>query len=373
MSARDAPLSGLAARLFAAQLLIVLAGALTLVLVVIGVAPAFFRSHTREMMRGGMPGGTADDLDRALATTLLVSLSIAVGAAVVTSLAVSWFITRRLTRPIAQTADAAARIAAGDYGARAPTSRLGAEFARLDTAFNRMAAALDHTERRRRELLADLAHELRTPLATLDGYLEGVEDGVLPTSPETWQTMRDQTSRLRRLVDDVSTVSRAEERTLDLHSGPVDLVSLATEVVRSAEPEFRGRGVTLTLQHDRDPARVTGDHDRLREILDNLLANALRHTPAGGHVAVRVTARRDEAELTVTDDGEGIPAEHLPHVFDRFYRADPARSRATGGSGIGLTIARALVRAHGGTISAVSAGAGRGTRLTVTLPAARAA
>jgi signal transduction histidine kinase len=131
--------------------------------------------------------------------------------------------------------------------------------------------------------------------------------------------------------------------------------------------------VTLTLHRGGAPARIAGDHDRLREILDNLLANALRHTPPGGHVEVQVTGHRSQVDLAVADDGEGIPAVHLPHIFDRFYRADPARTRATGGSGIGLTIARALVHAHGGAIHADSAGTGRGARFTVTLPAARAA
>lgn len=365
--------AGLAPRLFAAQLLIVLTGAITMVLVVVAVAPGLFRGHTHQMM-GPMSGEMAQDLDEALATTLLISLPIAVGAASLTSLAVSWLITRRLTRPIGQMATAAARVAAGDYGARVPASRLGAEFDHLDTAFNRMAGTLEHTEQRRQELLADLAHELRTPVATLDSYLEGVEDGVLPASSETWQTMRDQTSRLRRLIEDVGTVSRAEERRLDLPSTPVDLAELAAEAIRAAEPSFRDEDVALTLHRSGSPPRIGGDRDRLREVLDNLLANALRHTPPGGHVAVHVTGHRSgEVELTVSDDGEGIPTEHLPHVFDRFYRTDPARSRATGGSGIGLTIARALVQAHGGTIRADSAGTGCGARFTITLPAAPAA
>lgn len=232
----------------------------------------------------------------------------------------SWFITGRLAGPIRRTADAAARVASGDYSARVPASQLGTEFAQLDAAFNQMAAALEHAEQRRQDLLADLAHELRTPVATLDGYLEGVEDGVLPTSVETWHTMCDQTSRLRRL---------------NLQTAPVDITALATEAIRAAEPAFRAQVVALVLNHRGPAARVVGDHDRLWQVLDNLLANALRHTPADGHVTVKVAGHRGEVELTFTDDGEGITAEQLPHVFGRFYRVDPARSRSTGAAAAG--------------------------------------
>jgi len=363
--------TGLAVRLFAAQVLIVIAGAATLVLVAVSVAPGLFHTHLRRALGAVSPELTGH-LDEAFNRALLLSLGVAVLAALLTTMAVSWFLTRPITRPVQQLAAAAEQIAAGAYGTSVPASRLGAEFARLDAAFNRMAATLQRTERRRRELLADLAHELRTPIATLDSFLEGVEDGVLPASRETWHTMRDQTSRLRRLVEDVGTVSQAEERRLDLSAAPLDLADLATEAVRSAVPGFHDKGVALALRTAAPPT-LTGDHDRLRQVLDNLLANALRHTPPGGHVEVSLASRRGSVQLTVADDGDGIPAEHLPHVFERFYRADPARGRATGGSGIGLTIARALVQAHGGDIRADSAGPGRGTRFVVTLPTERPA
>lgn len=370
MTAERARATGLAPRLFAAQLLIVLAGAATLIVVAVWVAPGLFHTHVRRAV-GTVSPTLSRHLDEAFGRAVLLSLAVAVLAALLTTVAVSWFLTRRITRPVQQLADAAERIAAGAYDTSVPASRLGTEFARLDAAFNRMAATLEHTEGRRRELLADLAHELRTPIATLDSFLEGVEDGVLPPSEDTWRTMRDQTSRLRRLVKDVSSVSEAEERPLDLPDGRVDFADLAAEAVRAAEPGFREKGVALALSHPGTPPAVAGDRDRLREVLDNLFANALRHTPPGGQVEVRVTGRRGSVEVTVADDGEGIAAEHLPHVFERFYRADPARSRASGGSGIGLTIARALVQAHGGAIRAESAGPGHGARFVVTLPADR--
>jgi two-component system, OmpR family, sensor histidine kinase BaeS len=358
---------GLARRLFAAQVLIVLAGAVTMVLVAFAVAPGLFGAHVRRAV-GPVSPTLARHLDEALATALLLSLGIAVLAALITTLAVSAFITRRLTRPVQEMAAAAAQIAGGAYGARVPPSRLGAEFATLDNAFNRMAATLEGSERRRRELLTDLAHELRTPIATVDSFLEGIEDGVIPATGATWCTMREQTSRLRRLADDVEAVSRAEERQTDLRLRPVDLGDVIDEASRAAAAAFRDKGVTLRRTGVSTGAYAEADSDRLREVLDNLLTNALRHTDTGGAVTVTTTATAHSVGFVVADDGEGVSAEHLPHLFDRFYRADPARARASGGSGIGLSIARALVEAHGGRITADSDGPGTGTRFTVTIP-----
>ncbi len=378
----------LAARLLAAQGLIVIAGATTLAVVAVVVAPGLFRDHLQRAV-GPVPPDLAHHLDQALAQALLLSLGMAMAAAVVTTLAVSWFVTRRLTRPIAATAAAATRIADGDYAARVPPSRLGVEFGLLDNAFNRMAATLQSTERRRQELLADLAHELRTPLATLDSFLEGIEDGVIPVTTDTWHTMREQTTRMRRLAGDIDAVSHAEERHLNLPPHPIDIddiaadavraaadavraaadaVRAAADAVRAAAAAFADKTVTLDHRPSPTPAQATADPDRLREILDNLLHNALRHTPAGGTVTVTTRARANELQITVSDTGDGIAPEHLPHVFDRFYRADPARSRTTGGSGIGLTIARALARAHHGDLTATSDRNGQGATFTLTLP-----
>lgn len=359
---------GLATRLFAVQTLIVLAGGATLVLVAVVVAPGLFRDHLRRA--GTMPDEVAGHLDEALASALLLSLAIAVTAALLTSLAVSWFITRRLTRPVAQMAAAATHIADGDYQARVPPSQLGTEFALLDNAFNRMAMTLQSTERRRRDLLADLAHELRTPIATVDSFLEGIQDGVIPTNAETWHTLRQQTARLRRLVADVDRVSRAEERQLDLRPQPVEVDDIVEGAIRGASAAFASKGVALRHRRAPTAADVRADPDRLREILDNLLSNALRHTPPAGTVAIATAVRLADVEVSVADTGDGIAAAHVPYLFDRFYRADSARSRATGGSGIGLTIARALARAHGGDLRAASDGPGLGSTFTLTLPRA---
>ena len=275
-------------------------------------------------------------------------------------------------RPIGAVARAAERIAHGRYAARVPEGGSGDELAVLARAFNAMAEALETSEQRRQRLLADLAHELRTPLATIDGYLEGVTDGVMPADEQTWSVLQAETARLGRLVDDLQAVSRAEEHQLDLRLAPWEPAKLVTAAVQAAAAAYQAKGVTLVERVDPHLPRVAADPDRIGEVLANLLDNALRHTPAGGRVEVTATRRGRGVELAVSDTGEGIPPELLERVFERFYRVDPARAHAAeqGGSGIGLTITRAIVQAHGGRIWAESQGAGHGARFVITLPSA---
>lgn len=368
---------GLAARVFAAQTMIVLAGAATLVVTATLVAPGLFHTHLRRAV-GEVTPSMSTHLDRAFETATVLSLAAAVTASLITTTAVSWFLTRRLTRPIGELADAAERIANGAYETSVPASRLGEEFGRLDAAFNAMAASLASTEQARRALLADLAHELRTPIATLEAFVDGVEDGVLPASPETWSTMRDQIARVGRLVTDLSAVSEAEERGLG-EAAAVDLERCCAEAVAAVGPRALAAEVSVRLEVESGTPgagalTVRGDADRLREVLDNLLANALRHTPAGGEVRLELGRSGPVAIIEVADDGAGIDPVDLPRIFDRFYRGDSARTGGEGGtgsgSGLGLTIVRALVLAHGGTVTAWSDGPGRGARFTVRLPLA---
>lgn len=358
----------LLAKLIAAQLLVIVAGSATLALVALAVAPGLFRSHVREAI-GTVPQPVADHLDRAFADAVLLALGIAVGAALVTAVAASGLLAVRMLRPVSAMARAAQRISRGHYETRVPAAGRD-ELARLAEAFNEMASALEGAERRRRELVSDVAHEFRTPLATLEGYVEGMADGTLPRAAETWRVLSDEIRRLTRLVDDLATVSRAEERQLDLRLRRVPVSELADRALRAAAPAYAAKGVELLRAPERGQAEVEADTDRIAEVLANLLENALRHTPAGGRVEVGWSRDGDEVEVSVADTGEGIAAAHLPRVFERFYRADRARSRSSGGSGIGLTIARAIVQAHGGRIRAESPGAGRGARIVVTLPLA---
>jgi two-component system sensor histidine kinase BaeS len=362
----------LGAKLLVAQMLVVIAGALTLAVIALAVAPGVFHTHVR-MALGTVPPQVGRHLDEGLAKAMTVALGTGTGVAVATALGVSFLLARRIASPLGDLARAASHIARGRYSARVPPSRGADELPILATAFNTMAEALEASEQRRRELLSDLAHELRTPLATIDGYLEGVSDGVVPSDQQTLQVLQAETARLRRLVDDLNAVSRAEERQLDLHLTRCQPDKLLTAAVNAAQAAYTAKDVTLTTKLDPRLPQVTADPDRIGEVLANLLSNALRHTPPGGHVKVAATqTAQGHVQISVTDSGQGIPPELLERIFERFYRVDPARTHTPdgGGSGIGLTITRGIVHAHGGQIRAHSQGPGQGARFVITLPPA---
>jgi signal transduction histidine kinase len=362
------PSSGLVRRLVAAHALVIAVGATTLAAVAVLAGPSLFRSHVRAAL-GPLSDSASAHLDEAFARALMLSLGLAVLASAVTALALSWYVARRIARPVGRLAVGAGRIAGGDYHTRVPVPSPDDELAQVSRSFNRMATALEDTEATRRRLLADLAHELRTPLATLEGYVEGLDDGVVAAEPATWRTLADAIARLRRLVDDVAVVSRAEERPPDLDLSEVAPADLVRRAARAAQPAAQLRGVRLHASADDGLPAARVDVERIGEALHNLLDNAIRHTPRGGDVTVTAAVHGQSIQLAVSDDGEGIDAADLPHVFERFYRADAARGDHDGGSGIGLTIVDAIARAHGGGVHADSRGRGRGARFTIELPA----
>lgn len=362
------PRLGLAGRLFAAQALVVLAGSVTLGLVAAVVGPAIFHDHLLQIA-GEVDPEAAHHVEEAYASASAVSLVVALFAALAAALAVSAYVARRVAHPVGQLATAAADIADGHYATRLAAPGLGRDFDTVVAAFNAMAGRLAEVEATRRRLLADLGHELRTPVATIEAYVDAAEDGVLVPDEDTWAVLRAQTGRLRRLAEDVAAVSRAEEHQLDLNPRRVFVADLVGAAVAAARPGYTAKGVTLAQAVTADLPELSADVERMGQVLGNLLDNALRHTPAGG--TVTVTADRDPSgvRIAVADTGEGIATPHLPHVFERFYRADAARDRGRGGSGIGLAIVRAIVTEHGGRVTAHSDGLGRGTALVLTLPA----
>ena len=288
--------------------------------------------------------------------------------AVVTATVVSLLVAARIARPIGAMALAARRIARGQYAERVPTDEPG-ELGELASSFNDMAGSLDATERRRLQLVGDVAHELRTPLSTLDGYLEGLEDGVISPSPQTWHLLRAETARLTRMVDGLSELWRAESHQLPLRIDAVDVAEVGREVGDRFAPQAAARGIALELPTA--PAVATADRDRVAQVLANYLSNALRHAPDGSRITVAAERRRDVVVTSVRDEGQGLEADQLEAVFERFYRVDAARSRAAGGSGIGLAIVRALADAMDGSAWAESDGPGRGATFLLELPAAR--
>lgn len=357
--------SRFAARLLLAQALVLVAGALTTWLVASLVGPIIFTNHLREAGDNHTTEETSH-LEEAFASALLVSISLALLAAVLAALAVSWYFSRRVQRSIDSVAEAASQIATGHYGARVSEPGLGGEFTTLALSYNQLAEKLETTEKTRRSMLGDLAHEMRTPLATIDAHLEAVEDGIRPLDEKTLGVVRSSTARLRRLAEDMAALSRAEEG-LHLTLGLTDATTLAATAVETARDRFVAAGVHLDTDLT-DAGRVRVDADRMGQVFGNLLDNALRHTPAGGTATMTCRRIGDWVEYRVADTGDGVAAEHLPHLFNRFYRADTSRDRRQGGAGIGLAIAKALVEAHGGGISVTSAGLGHGTTFTVRLP-----
>lgn len=358
--------SSLSTKLLAGQLLVVIAGAATLLLVALVVGPSIFHHHIREAL-GYVPPDVERHLNMAYNDATLVSLAVAVCAAVLLALAVSLIVSARVVRPVKAFAAAAEHIAGESHSARVP-ERGTDELAQLAHSFNEMASSLEDAELNRRQLLADVAHELRNPLATIESYVEALSDGVLPADAENWGAIRTETSRLNRLVNDLQHVSRVEAHQLDLHPTRVSLNGVVQDAVKAAAPGYATKGVSLETNVPANAADVELDRERVAEVLANLLANALRHTPTGGNVRIAAKADENRAEIAVIDSGEGIPAEHLQRVFERFFRVDPARSRSSGGTGIGLAIVRAIVKAHGGSITASSEGTDRGATFTVRLP-----
>jgi len=364
---RRAPAPGFATRLLIAQSLVLAAGAVTTWLVASAVAPSIFYEHLRRAGIAPLPDEMTH-VEDAFASALLISLAVAVAAAATMALAVTWYFSRRMQRAIGAVADAGAEIAAGRYAAPVPRAGLGREFEQLTTSLSQLADRLDNTEITRRRMLADLAHEMRTPLATLDAHLEAIEDGVRVVDGPTLTVLQDSSRRLGRLAQDISVVSQAQEGNLEIQPEPVEVEGLLHAAVNAAADSYRGKGVTL-LDTTAVQAAVQVDPHRMGQVLGNLLDNALRHTPSGGTVTLTADIRHPWVEINVHDTGEGIAAEHLPHIFERFYRADASRATARAGSGIGLTIAQALVEAQGGRIAAHSDGPGTGATFTIRLPA----
>lgn len=364
---RRAPL-GFAWRLAISLGLVVLAGGVTLLGVALMVAPGSFQSYLR--MSAGPPLAAAVRLrvDQAFTSAAAAALGVALPVAMLTAFVVAWVVAWRLGRSVAAVAAAADRIAQGDLQARVEAPAIGPEFGQLAGAFNAMARRLAETETTRRRLIGDLAHELRTPLASLEATVEAVVDGVLPADGITLATLRDQTSRLQHLVADMAAVSRAEERQLDLRPLLVDAAVLATEAVAAAKARYASAGVSLEIDVAAGTSVVRVDPQRLAEALGNLLDNALRHTVAPGSVRVVVGGDPGAVLLHVIDTGDGFDPVDADRIFERFYRGDTSRTRTTAGSGIGLTIARAIVEAHAGTLTATSGGPDAGATFRIRLP-----
>ena len=369
-------------KILAAFLLVILiAGAIHALAMNLSIQAAFERHLGRmtENMQGMMGAGSgAGANSNSRGVNLYTSFRAAVNetlwisalAAFVIAGVAALIISRRITRPIQRLTNASQQIAAGEYGHRITENEISQdELGQLAHSFNQMAEKLEGTEAMRRQLLGDISHELRTPLTAIKGSMEGLMDGVLPAEQSTYQQIYREADRLQRLVEDLQELNRVDGQTYPLEKRSVKAADLVKAAITPLENTFAMKGVNLKSQVEAGLPELFVDSDRIQQVLHNLLGNALQFTPPDGQVLVTVAKDGDQIRFSVKDSGIGISEEHLAHIFERFYRADKSRSRNKGGgSGIGLTIAKSLVEAHGGRIWAESAGKNLGSIFTFTLP-----
>ena len=368
----------LGAKLLLSYLAIIVVGVTVLIFTSQSVLPTSFNRHMvgmgmmgNGMGMGGQGFGSPDTMAQLYSdyrASFNEALTYAALAAMLVAVVLSLIFSRSIISPVRAMSLATQRIADGHYDERVQVP--GADqLAQLAMRFNQMAEKLNQVESMRRRLIGDVSHELRTPLTAIKGSMEGLMDGVLPAANETYRQIHAEADRLNRLVDDLQELSRVEARAYELDIRPVEVSSLVRTVTKRLSPQAEPKRITLDLELAPDLPHVLADEDRAVQVLTNLTGNALQYTPEGGRITITAKRIGGEVQIAVRDTGIGIPPEHLSQIFDRFYRVDKSRSRQSGGgSGIGLTIARALVEAHGGRICAESAGEGQGSTFTFTLP-----
>jgi two-component system sensor histidine kinase BaeS len=353
-------------RLLAGNLVVAAAGAITVAIAVSLAAPVAFE-HTMggQGATAGMGTMMSSSVTAAFGDAVGSALVLGIGAAALIAVMVAAVVATWLARPISSLAAASREVAGGDYAQRV---RVGSgELGDLAASFNDMAASLDATERRRHELIGDVAHELRTPIASLRGYVEGLEAGVFTPGPDAWRVLGDQASRLARLVDDLSDLWRAEADDIALVAEDLDGPRLVADAIERHRAAAAARSIELVGEADA-PVRLRADRARVAQIIDNLVGNAIRYTPERGSVRIRLEQRGNVAQVAVSDTGPGLTPAQRTQVFERFYRVDPSRSRKVGGSGLGLAIAKALAEAMGGRTWVTSPGAGQGSTFYLELP-----
>ena len=369
-------------KVFLSYVIVVLVGVVVLATATSLSVPAAYNHHMAgmsAMMANNNMMGITQPLELELFANYTASvteaLSLAALAAMIAAVFASFFISRQVVGPIERMMKLSHRIAEGEYEERLKIS--GSlqsnnldELDQLALSFNQMADKLEKTESMRRQLIGDVTHELRTPLAAIKGYMEGLIDGVIPPTPETYQQIHGEADRLQRLVNDLQELSIVEAAGYQLKIESISPVKLIETSIIHLNHQFEEKGIQLEQQLEVNLPHVSVDKDRIMQVLTNLMGNALQYTNSGGKVIITASRVKSEVLISISDTGIGLSADHLPHIFNRFYRIDKSRARASGGSGIGLTIAQALVKAHHGRIWAESEGEGKGTSFHFTLPIA---
>lgn len=352
-------------RLFTSYLLVIAVGTLAMLAVGALLTPSLFQARLGRMGRGaGGPGGTSAELHTALTDSLGIALVVGLAVALIAAGTVAALLGRRILRPIGAVRAATHRMATGDYGEHVPVPQ-EEELAGLARDVNALGLALAETEQRRARLIGEVAHELRSPLTTIRASMEGLIDGVLAPTEESFAAIADEAARLQRLADDLTLLSQAEEHAIPLRLEAADLAELAALAVERLRPQFDLEGVVLRIDPSQ-PLPVRVDRDRIAQVFTNFLGNALTHTLSGGTVTIRGGVDASVGWVDIIDTGSGIPEDELERIFDRFYRISNPDHPA--GRGIGLTIARSIARAHRGDVTAASHGPGTGATFRLAVP-----
>lgn len=360
---------GLRGRLFLSHIVVMIVGITTLLAVGKFYSPRLFIEHLQTLeyrgevlfaLRRSLVNGFESAWNRGAFWSMLFGGGAAVG--------LSYLVSKRIMQPLLQMQRITTKFASGELTARMPESEIP-ELDRFSQSFNRMAIALEGVEQRRRDLVGDLTHELRTPLTIVEGYLEGLTDGTIEATPEIYQRLSRETGRLKRLVNDLQELSKAEAGYLPINTKKFDIRSLLSQLVFRFGDQLIDSEVRLKLEASFDLPRANADPERIEQILVNLIGNALRHTEMGV-VEIQACQQKGMILVSVVDTGVGIAPEDLPHVFERFWRSDRSRNRRSGGTGIGLAISKKLVELQNGTIS-VESEVGKGSTFSFTVPIAQ--
>ena len=367
--------SNLSIKFFISYLLVIIIGILVLISAAEFTVPGAFERHIAEMVSvmGPEARQMEDDLFTNFRNAVNESLIFSAAAASIAAVIVSIFVSRQVIAPIRRIMLASQRIADGKYGERVqiPETLIGRELdelGQMSVSFNQMADKLEKAEDLRQQLIGDIAPELRTPLSTIKGFMEGLMDDVLPAGDETYLQVHQEAERLQRLVGDLQDLNRVEAGVINLERKPAIVKDLLASTIKRLERQFEEKGVTIDLELEDDLPQITIDPDRIGQVLLNIVGNSLQYTPPGGKVTITAQEKDQEIHLAVKDTGIGIATDDLPSVFTRFFRVDKSRSRVGGGSGIGLTISKHLVEAHSGSITAESEGLGKGSTFIISLP-----
>lgn len=370
--------SHLSVKLFLSFVIIIIVLTIVLVAAVEFIMPNAFASHLqfmRTMVEG--KGGNLEDLDlnlyESFRSALYASLQFALPISLIAAIIISIFFSREFVKPIIELSVTSQKISKGKYDQRVvlpkelPITEMD-ELKQLAISFNQMASKLEQTENLRKQLIGDVSHELRTPISLIKASMEGLIDGIVPKTEKTFYQVQVEADRLTKLVNDLQELSIIESKAYKLHKEKFNINTVISSVIENISPQFAQKNIQI-IKNSQDP-KITAffDIDRIKQVLTNILANAYQYSEKGGTVNISTTAKNNHVLVLISDTGKGIKNEDLPHIFTRFYRADKSRSRKSGGSGIGLTIAKQLVEAHDGKIWAESKGENQGTIISFTIP-----